>query len=69
MTALETELDINQKLYVLTEVHGHDIIKNFNFVKRTASLQDLKVRESDKFIAFELSSNFYSFVSTHFSNR
>lgn len=69
MKAIESELSLSQKLYVLTEVHGNDIVKNFNFVSKSASLQDMKIRESDKFYAFELSSNFYSFVSTHFSNR
>ena len=44
MSSIESELGTNQKQYVLAEVHGHDIVKNYNFAKKSASLLDLKIR-------------------------
>lgn len=44
MTEIENEMEIKEKSYVLTEVKGNDIVKNFNSVSKTATLETLKIR-------------------------
>jgi hypothetical protein len=69
MTAFETALGTQERNYLLAEVHGNDIVRNYNFANRKTSLEDLKIRETDKLYAFELINNFNSFVSTHFQSN
>ena len=68
MKAFEQELGFNNRYYVLTEVHGKNIVRNFTFTIKTNTLEDLNIRETDKLYAYELINNFNNFVSTHFSN-
>ena len=69
MKAFEKEVGFDNRYYVLTEVHGKDIVKNYNFANRKTTLLDLKIRETDKLYAYELVHSFNSFVSTHFSSK
>ena len=44
MRAFEIELGHSNRHYVLAEVHGHDIVRNYNFASKLTSLEDLKIR-------------------------
>jgi hypothetical protein len=69
MAAFENELGFSNRPYVLTEVHGKDIVKNYNFATRTSTLLDLKIRDMDKLYAYELVNNYQNFVATHFNSN
>lgn len=69
MTALEQEIGIKDRPYILAEVHGNDIVKNYHTAIRSATLQTLKMRETDKLFAFELVVDLNTFVYNHFNNR
>lgn len=44
MDALEHQIGVKDKPYLLTEVEGFDIIKNYGSASKKATLQNLKLR-------------------------
>lgn len=53
--------------YILAEVYGNDIVKNYSSVSETSTLEQLKLRESDAIYAYELTVDFSGFVSQHYN--
>jgi len=48
----EKVADLKEKPYVLTEIHGDNIIKNYLNARNDATLEDLLLREDDHIYAF-----------------
>lgn len=65
---LEKVADLQNKKYILLEIEGNTIIKNFNHIKdENVTLENLHLREDDNIYAFELCLDFSTFVKNHFS--
>lgn len=69
MMAFEKIALLQQSKYILAEVFGNSIIKNYNTVNENATLQELCLRETDQIFAFELYYNFDQFISEHYTAR
>jgi hypothetical protein len=57
------------KLYILTEVYSFDIIKNYHKAQKSATLNNLRMRETDQLYAYELKTDFTDIVKNHFNNK
>jgi len=54
--------------YVLAEIQGHDIIKNYLNAYPEATLEQLMLREEDTIYAYELCIRLDNFISDHYTN-
>ena len=69
MKSFEKAAYIQNKYYVLSEVQGNSIIKNYHSSNLNATLDELKIREGDDLYAYELAIDLSSFVKKHFSSK
>lgn len=53
--------------YILVEIQGHDIIKNYLNAFPEATLEQLLLREEDKIYAYELCVKLDNFIADHYT--
>jgi len=64
----ERVAELKDTTYMLAEVHGNNIIKNYLNARNDALLDDLLLREDDHIFAYELCFKIDNFVCDRYCN-